>query len=82
MGATLHFTVRHDGEAVIGAKVCITADMPGMQHPGVNKVAEEALGGRYDAGLKFGMAGAWAASVTIAEPRKPAVSVPARFQVS
>lgn len=81
-GATFHVTVRRDGKAVTGAKVCVKADMPDMQHPGVSTVAGEASGGTYDAKLKFSMTGAWAGSVTIAEPGRPAVSVPMKFEVN
>ncbi len=80
-GTTFFFTVRQDGEPVIGAKVCVDADMPGMQHPGVFTVANDAEPGRYDAKLELSMTGAWEGSVTIAEPGKPAVSVPLAFQV-
>jgi hypothetical protein len=81
-GTTFLLTVRHDGKAVAGAKVCLTADMPEMQHPGINNVARVASGGRYEARLQFGMGGSWRTSVTIAEPGKAVVSVPLRIQVS
>ena len=79
---TLHLTVRRDGRAVTGAKVCVAADMPDMQHPGVNKVAKEASGGRYDAELKFGMGGAWAGSVTVAEPGRAPALITFKLQVT
>lgn len=81
-GTTLELTVRHDGKAVTGAKVCITADMPDMQHPGFNKTTSEVSGGRYEAKLQFGMGGAWRMAVTVAEPDKPIVSVPLSIQVA
>lgn len=81
-GATFHLTVRHDGKAVTGAKVCLGADMPAMQHAGVNKVAKEASGGRYDADLKFSMDGSWVGTVTVAEPGKPVVSIPLAIEVA
>lgn len=56
---------------MVGAKVCVAADMPDMQHPGINKVCKEVGNGRDDAELTFGMGGAWAGAVTIAEPGKP-----------
>jgi copper transport protein len=80
-GTTFFFTVRQDGEPVTGAKVCVDADMPGMQHPGVFTVASDAEPGRYDAKLELSMTGGWEGSVTIAEPGKPAVSVPLAFEV-
>jgi hypothetical protein len=81
-GATFHLTVRHNGTAVTGAKVCLAAEMPTMQHAGITKVAKEASGGRYDADLKFSMEGSWAATVTIAEPGKPVVSAPVVIEVA
>ena len=80
-GTTFSFTVRQDGEAVTGATVCIEADMPGMEHPGVFTVASDAEPGSYDAKLELSMTGAWVGSVTIAEPGKQAVSVPLAFEV-
>lgn len=81
-GTTFHLTVRHDGKAVTGATVCMTADMTEMHHEGINNVAKEASGGRYDTRLKFGMRGPYAGSVIITEPGKSAVSVPVNFQVN
>ena len=81
-GTTFHLTVRQDGRAVTGAKLCVAADMPDMQHPGVNTVARESAPGSYDADLDFPMTGAWTGSVTIAEPGKAAVSVPLSFEVT
>lgn len=81
-GTIFHLTVRHAGKAVVGAKVCLTADMPDMEHSGVSRVSKETSDGKYDAELKFGMGGAWAASVTIAEPGKPSVTVPVQIQVN
>jgi copper transport protein len=80
-GATLQLTVRRDGRVVTGAKVCVAADMPDMQHPGINTVSKEVGAGRYDAALKFGMPGAWAASITIAEPGRPPALVPLKLDV-
>jgi len=74
-GTTFRLTVRQGARTVTGAKVCMTAEMPDMQHPGLSAVAKEAPGGRYETLVKFGMGGAWKASVTIAEPGKPVVSV-------
>jgi copper transport protein len=81
-GTTFRLTVRQEGRVVSGARVCVSADMPGMQHPGASTVAREASAGRYDADLKFGMTGAWAATVTVAEPGKPVVAVPMAFEVT
>jgi copper transport protein len=80
-GTAFRITVRRDGRPVTGAKVCLTADMPDMQHPGVSRLAKEAQGGRYNVELKFEMAGAWAASVVITEPGRPVALVPMRFLV-
>ncbi|MDQ6727196.1 MAG: FixH family protein [Actinomycetota bacterium] len=81
-GTTFHLAVSHDGTAVTGAKVCLTADMTDMQHAGVSDVSKEAAAGVYDATINFGMGGAWSAAVTIAEPGKPVVTVPVKFQVA
>lgn len=81
-GTTFRLTVRQDGRAVTGAKVCMIADMPTMQHPGLSTVAKEGLGGRYETVVRFGMGGSWKASVTIAEPGKPVVSVTVAIEVS
>jgi len=81
-GTTFHLTVKHDGKAVTGAKVCLTADMTEMHHEGIDNVAKEASDGKYDTLLKFGMRGPYAGSVVVVEPGKPAVSVPVTFQVT
>lgn len=81
-GTTFHLTVKHDGKAVTGAKVCMTADMTEMHHEGIDNEAKEASGGKYDTTLKFGMRGPYAGSVSITEPGKAAVSVPVTFQVN
>lgn len=79
---TFRLTVRQDGRAVTGAKVCMTANMPDMQHPGVNTLTKEGPGGRYETVLQFGMGGSWEAAITIAEPGKPAVSVTVPIEVA
>jgi hypothetical protein len=79
---TFRLTVRRDGTAVPGAKVCMTANMPAMQHPPVNALAKEGSGGRYETVVKFGMGGSWEASVIIAEPGKPVVSVTVPIEVT
>jgi hypothetical protein len=81
-GTTVQLTVRHDGQIVSGAKVCLTADMPDMQHPGLSKASNEVSGGRYEARLEFGMGGSWRMSVTVAEPGKAVVSLPLAIQVA
>lgn len=80
-GTVFHITVRHNGSAVTGAKVCMGADMPGMQHAGVNKVATEGSGGKYDVALNFSMEGPWSGTVTVADPGGAIVSLPVAFQV-
>jgi YtkA-like len=82
-GTTFHLAVRHNGDPVTGAKVCMSADMPDMQHPGLTKAAKESSAGVYDAAdIKFSMGGAWAASVTILEPGKAPVLLTTAFQVA
>jgi len=81
-GTTFRLTVRHGERAVTGAKVCMTSEMPEMQHPGLNSVAKEGSGGRYETVVKFGMGGSWVASVTVAEPGRPVVSLTVRIEVA
>jgi len=81
-GTTVLLTVRHEGRTVAGAKVCLAADMPDMEHPGFTKASKEISGGRYEARIQFGMGGSWRMSVTIAEPDKAVVSVPLVVQVT
>ena len=81
-GTTLQLTLRHEGRPITGAKVCLMADMPDMQHPGVSSMATEGPGGRYEARFQFGMGGTWRTAVTIAEPDKPVVSVPLTIEVA
>lgn len=81
-GTTLRMTVRQGGRAVTGAKVCVAADMPSMEHPGLTTVAREAPGGRYETVVKFGMGGSWKAGVTIAEAGKPTVTVTVLIEVA
>jgi hypothetical protein len=81
-GTTLRFAVRQGSRAVTGAKVCITADMPSMQHPGLTVLAKEGSGGRYETLVKFGMGGSWRAAMTINEPGKPIVTVTVPIEVA
>ncbi len=81
-GTTFRLTVRQAGRAITGAKVCMQADMPTMEHPGLTSVAKEGPGGRYDIVVKFGMGGSWKASVIVAEPGKPVVAVPVSIEVA
>ena len=81
-GSTLRLTVRQGGRAVTGAKVCVMADMPTMEHPGLTTVARETPGGRYETLVKFGMGGSWKAGITIAEPGKPIVTVTVLIEVA
>ncbi len=81
-GASFTFTVRHGGKAVTGAKVCLTADMPAMHHPGISYVLTDSSGGRYGTRIQFSMSGGWRASLTVAEPGMPVVSVPVNIQVA
>ena len=81
-GTTFRLTVRQGGRAVTGAKVCMMADMPSMEHPGLTTVAKEGSGGRYETVVKFGMGGSWKAGVTIAEPGKPIVVVTVLIEVA
>jgi hypothetical protein len=81
-GTTFRLTVRQGSRVVTGAKVCVMADMPTMEHPGLNTAAKELAGGRYETVVKFGMGGSWRASVTIAEPGKPVVTATVNIEVA
>ena len=81
-GTTLRLTVRQGNRAVTGAKVCVNAGMPSMQHPGLTGVAKEASGGRYETVVKFGMGGSWEVAVIINEPGKPIVTVTVPIEVA
>jgi hypothetical protein len=81
-GTTFHLAVRHNGDPVTGAKVCMSADMPDMQHPGLTQTAKETPAGVYNAMVKFSMGGSWAASVTILEQGKAPVLLTTAFQVT
>lgn len=81
-GTTFRLTVRQGSRAVTGAKVCVNADMPTMQHPGLSGVAKEGPGGRYETVVKFGMGGSWRAAVTINEPGKPIVTLTVPIEVT
>ena len=81
-GTTFLLTVRNGGRPVTGAKVCVAADMPEMQHPGLSSVARESSGGRYETRIQFGMGGNWRTSLIVAEPDKPVVSIPLTIQVA
>lgn len=80
-GTTLNISVSQAGQAVTGAKVCVSADMPDMGHPGIYSVAKELSGGQYETRFQFGMSGGWKLSLTVAPPGKAAVSVPLSLQV-
>lgn len=81
-GTNFVFTVRQAGRPVTGAKVCLAADMPDMQHPGLSATGRESGGGRYETRIQFGMGGTWRTSLIVAEPDKPVVSVPLSIQVA
>jgi hypothetical protein len=81
-GASFTFMIRHGGKGVTGAKVCLNADMPEMQHPGISYLLTESSGGRYGARIQFSMGGTWRGSLTVAEPGMPIVSVPVTIQVA
>jgi hypothetical protein len=81
-GTTFSITPRRDGTPVTGAKVCLIADMPDMEHPALNAATRETSPGRYETRIQFGMGGTWKTAVTVAEPDKPVVSLPITIQVA
>lgn len=71
------FTLRptRDGRPVVGATVCLTADMPDMAHQGARGRASEVSPGVYEVGLDFVMRGGWEGRITVVEPDGPAAAV-------
>jgi putative copper export protein/methionine-rich copper-binding protein CopC len=81
-GTAFTLVVRNGGAPVTGARVCLTVDMPEMQHPGVSAVAGAGdASGRYPARLTFLMTGVWVGSVVVTEPGREPVSVPVLIDV-
>ncbi len=80
-GTAVRLTLDQDGRAVTGAEVCVRADMPDMEHPGVTTMARETSEGSYETRLELPMVGTWEGEVTVAEPGRPAVSVPLALEV-
>ena len=78
---TLRLTVRRDGVPVTGAKVCLRADMPVHQHPGVLATADETGPGDYRARLTLGMEGSWHGTVSVGRSGGAPVVVPIDVEV-
>lgn len=79
-GTTFEVVVQRDGAPVLGATVCLSADMSEMSHAGVSKQAEEMGGGRYEMAVDFGMRGAWSGGLVVIESGQGA-STPVSFDV-
>lgn len=80
-GTMLRLTVRRGSAPVEGAKVCVRANMPDMQHRGVSTATREVSPGRYEGRIVFSMTGGWVGSAVITPLGAQAVSVPVRFEV-
>jgi len=81
-GTIFELTIRQGDRVVTGARVCLYADMPDMSHSGFDRSAFEVSTGQYEVDMQFGMGGRWRLDLTVAEPGRPAVSVPLFVDVS
>lgn len=77
--SSYHLAVTHDGRPVSAARVCVDAEMNGMPAMGITNDAKEVSPGHYEVTMRLGMGGAWKGTVLIAEPGRPAVTVPLTF---
>jgi hypothetical protein len=77
--SSYHLAVMRGGQPVRGARVCVDAEMNGMPAMGVTTDAKEVAPGSYEVKLTLGMGGAWKGAVIVAEPGRPAVTVPLSF---
>jgi hypothetical protein len=74
--------VTHEGQPVVGPKVCASVVMIGMEAMGVSDNAEETAPGIYLLRIILEMSGGWRGNILITEQGRPPVSVPLRFDVS
>jgi hypothetical protein len=78
---SIEVLVQQDGAPVSGAVVCVSADMPEMNHAGVGGQADDLGEGRYGVEVDFGMRGQWSGGILVIEPGQPAASMPVSFNV-
>lgn len=76
--------VTRDGAPVIGAQVCMRADMGGMggmSGMGISDVARESGPGQYDVPIRFEMGGFWNGTVIVDTGTRKAVRIPVPIEV-
>lgn len=77
----VHLMVTREGRPVIGAEVCLSSVMVGMEDMGGGDHAKEVSPGDYEAEPGFEMDGKWTGTVTIAEKGRPPVAKPLTIEV-
>jgi hypothetical protein len=81
-GTDILVDVRHNGQPLSGASVCLTADMVGMPMGGPpNYKARQTAPGTYDVFIAFGMGGTWAGQLVVSSGGRPVLSQPVTFNV-
>jgi hypothetical protein len=76
--------VQHNGRSVMGARVCMRADMGGsgnMSGMGTSNVAREVSPGKYEIPIRFEMGGHWQGQALISEQGKETIKVPIELEV-
>lgn len=74
--------VTREGQAVTGAKVCVSVAMKGMSAMAVNDDATETDAGHYQVSVRLQMAATWEATVIIDEQGRPPAAVALSFPVN
>lgn len=83
MDQTNHvITVRHAGQPVSGARVCMNTWMLGMTGMAMTTNGSELSPGRYNIPFQFAMGGPWKATVIVSEKAGQQVGVPITFMVN
>ena len=80
-----HLLVTRGDQPVLGAKVCMRADMGGlggMSGMGTSNVAREVAPGRYEVAIRFEMSGFWRSTVIVDDGRGKPVTIPFDVRVS
>lgn len=81
-GTDIVVSVRHDGQPLVPASVCLTSDMVGMPMGGPpNYKARQTSSGVYDVFIGFGMAGNYAGELVVSSGGRPILSQPVSFRV-
>lgn len=81
-GTDILVSVSRDGQPLVGASVCMTADMVGMPMGGPpNYKARQTGPGTYDTFIAFGMGGTWVGNLVVSSQGRPVLSQPVSFNV-